>query len=78
MSAYTKMTGLGLTFCLLSIVSCSTKLDPNLVIGESSVMCVPSQTTKCVYVSKGFLKEHAKLFDELIRTKSALKMCQEK
>ena len=59
--------------CLLSIVSCSGKLDPNLVIGESSLMC----DLDCVVVTKGFIKEHANLFDELIRTKASLKMCQE-
>ena len=74
MSVSTKLIGLGVICCGLSIVSCSTKLDPNLVIGEASVQC----TTDCVAVTKGFVKEHATLFDELIRTKAALKMCQEK
>jgi hypothetical protein len=55
-------------------VSCANKLDPNLVIGESTVEC----KVDCVSVSKGFIKEHATLFDELIRTKASLKMCQEK
>jgi hypothetical protein len=31
-----------------------------------------------VSVSKAFLKEHADLFDEAIRLKAALKVCQEK
>jgi hypothetical protein len=74
MSALQKMTGFGVMLCLLSIVSCSTKLDPNLVIGEAAIHCKED----CVVVTKGFVKEHANLFDELIRTKSALKMCQEK
>ena len=74
MSAFTKMTGFGAICCLLSIASCSTKLDPNLVIGDASVNCERG----CVTVTKGFIKEHANLFDELIRTKAALKMCQEK
>jgi hypothetical protein len=74
MSAWQKMTGLAVMLCLLSTVSCSTKLDPNLVIGESSLRC----DLDCVVVTKGFIKEHAKMFDQLIRTKAALKMCQEK
>ena len=69
-----KMIGFAAICCLLSTVSCSTKLDPNLVIGEASVQC----SSDCVSVTKGFVKEHANLFDELIRTKAALKMCQEK
>lgn len=59
---------------LLSIVSCASKPDPNLVIGEATVQC----KANCVSVSRGFVKEHADLFDELVRTKAALKMCQEK
>lgn len=43
------------------------------MIGEASVVC----TQDCVPVTKGFVKEHAALFNELIRTKAALKMCQE-
>ena len=73
MSVLQKMTRFVGMLCLLSIVSCSAKLDPNLVIGESSLMC----DLDCVVVTKGFIKEHANLFDELIRTKASLKMCQE-
>lgn len=69
-----RMIGLGLMCCLPITASCSTKLDRNAPIGGATVQC----QADCVQVSKGFVKEHAELFDELIRTKAALKMCQEK
>ena len=74
MSVLQKTIGLGVMLCLPSIVSCSPKLDPNLVIGEATLQC----KVDCVSVSRGFVKEHATLFDELIRTKAALKVCREK
>lgn len=43
------------------------------MIGEATLQCQKA----CVSVSKGFVKEHAELFDELIRTRAALKMCHE-
>lgn len=60
--------------CLGSIVSCSSKLGLNVPASDATVQC----KTDCVSVSKAFVKEHANLFDELIRTKAALKTCQEK
>lgn len=74
MSVWQKMTGLGAILCSLTIANCASKLDPNAPIGGATVQC----QADCVQVSKGFVKEHAELFDELIRTKAALKMCQEK
>ena len=65
--------GLGWMCCLLNIASCSTKPE-TVLIGESTTQC----ETDCVAVSKGFILEHAKLFDALKRTKEALKVCTEK
>jgi hypothetical protein len=33
---------------------------------------------ECVSVSRAFVKEHANLFDEVIRLRAALKLCQER
>jgi len=63
-----------LIFCLLSIVSCASKRDPNLAIGAATLQC----QVECVSVSKAFVKEHAELFDEDIKLRAALKLCNEK
>lgn len=57
-----------------SIVSCSTKPAPNVPASDASVQC----TVDCVSVTKAFVKEHANLFDELIRTKAALEEARKK
>ena len=63
-----RITWLLLTLLLLSCVSCQGKLDRRIPLDAATVQC----QTDCVSVSKAFLKEHADLFDELIRTKAAL------
>lgn len=73
MSVSQKVIGLGAIFCLLTIVSCDSKLVPNVPLGEMTLQC----TKDCVSVSKAFIKEHAELFDEDIKLRAALKMCRE-
>lgn len=60
--------------CLSGIGACSTKPAPSVPSSDATVHC----TTECVSVSKAFIKEHALLFDELIRTKAALEDCRKK
>jgi hypothetical protein len=43
-----------------------------VLIGDATVQC----TTDCVQVSKGFLKEHAELFNEAIRLRAELAQCR--
>lgn len=68
-----KMLGLLLISCSLSIASCASKPDHNAPIGPATLQC----SSDCVPVSKAFVKEHADLFDELIRTRAALARCHE-
>ena len=54
--------------CWLSFVSCSHEPDRKITPSPATAQC----TTDCTSVSNAFLKEHADLLDELIRTKAAL------
>lgn len=74
MTVWQKTIGLGLMCSLVSTGGCAQRVDPRFDPGNSSVQC----STDCVAVTKGFLLEHAALFEELIRTKAALKLCVEK
>ena len=74
MRVFEKMIGVAVICCSLSIASCVSRPDPNLSIGASTVAC----TVDCVPVSKAFVKEHAELFDEVIRLRAALKLAHEK
>lgn len=69
-----KMIGLLVIGCLCSSVSCAKKPALNVLVGDATVEC----KTDCVAVSKGFVREHGQLLDEVIRTRAALKLCQEK
>jgi hypothetical protein len=73
MNQLPKMIGLLMMGLWATTASCASKV-PNVPASDATVQC----HTDCVQVSKAFLKEHADLFDEVIRTKSALKLCQEK
>ena len=66
---------IGLLSMLLwwSIGACD-KRPASVLIGDATAQC----TVDCVSVSKGFLKEHANLFDEVIRLRADKKLCQEK
>jgi hypothetical protein len=72
------MTRLLWIFCLLNIVACSSKPVPKAAFSDASVQCDTLKRTDCWSVTPAYVKEHANLFDELIRTKAALKLCQEK
>ena len=58
----------------LSFVSCANRPDPRIPLSPATAQC----TVDCVSVSKAFAKEHADLFDEVIRTRAALEQCREK
>lgn len=59
---------------MLSTAACAEKSAPRIDPGGATVQCKQD----CISVNKAFVVEHAYLFDELIRTKAALKVCQEK
>lgn len=65
--------GLLAMLCSLSFVSCASK-PKSVLIGAATVQC----QSECVSVSKAYVKEHADLFDEVIRLKASLKICTEK
>ena len=69
------MTGMLLILCLMSTVSCALKPVPRPASG-ATVRCAADED--CVSVSKAFVREHGELFDENIRLKAALKLCNEK
>lgn len=55
--------------------SCVSKPDPKPdPPSGATVAC----TTDCFSVSTAFIREHAQLFDEVVRLRAALKLCQEK
>lgn len=60
--------------CLSGFVSCASKPAPSVPANAATVQC----TTDCVAVSKAFIKEHADLYDEVIRLRAALKFQSEK
>ena len=69
-----KMIGL---LAILSFNGCgilSSKPVPSVPASDATVQCQKD----CVSVSKAFIKEHGNLFDEAIRLRASLKMCQEK
>jgi hypothetical protein len=55
------------------MVSCASKV-PKVPASNAEAGC----KVDCVPVTKAFLKEHAELYDQLIRVKTNLKNCQEK
>ena len=62
---------------MLSLSSCgilNSKPAPSVPASDASVQC----RQDCVSVTKAFVKEHANLYDEAIRLRASLKMCQEK
>ncbi len=67
------MTGLLLMLLWVSIGACVNKHKP-VLIGEATVQC----KVDCVSVSKGYLREHAQLFDEVIRLRADLDLCKKK
>ena len=54
--------------CLLSSANCAPKSDLRTPLSPATTQC----TVECVPVSKAFIKEHAELFDEVIRLRAAL------
>lgn len=57
--------------CLLSTASCAR---PIVSSSPGTVQCL----NDCVTVTKGILKEHAQLFDETIRLRDALSICEKR
>ena len=66
-----------LIFSISSIVSCRTPSAPNPVEVDASVNC-RRPADKCIAVSRAFVDEHARLFDQVIRLKAALKICEKR
>jgi hypothetical protein len=64
------MIGLLAMLCSVSIVSCTPKPSP-VPHHDATVRC----TTDCVSVSKAFVKEHALLFNEVIKLRAEVKDC---
>ena len=70
-----KMIGLLLIGCLPLIGSSCTRPDLNGVpASDATVQC----KTDCWSVSKAFVKEHAVLFNEVVKLRAALEACREK
>lgn len=63
---------------LMSIGGCASKLVPRAPSSAASVQCEDGTGNHCWSVTPAYVKEHALLFDEVIRLRAALKMCQEK
>ena len=62
--------------CFSSFVSCRTTPAPNTVEVEASANChLPGD--QCIAVTRAFVMEHAILFEQTIRLKAALKVCQQ-
>lgn len=59
---------------LLSVTSCQSKPAQSIPASDATVQCQKD----CIAVSKAFVKEHANLFNEVIRTKAALEDCRKK
>ena len=59
---------------LLGTVSCAGNKVPEVPASASSVRCMQD----CVSVTKAFVKEHADLFDEAIRLRAALAICEKR
>ena len=66
---------LGLIVCFSSFVSCRPLPAPNTVEVEASVHCT-APVDKCIAVTRAFLDEHFRLFEQNIKLKQALKSCQ--
>lgn len=60
--------------CLMSSVSCVSKPARSAAPSAATTRC----QVDCVIVSRAFVKEHADLFDEVIRCRAALKLAHEK
>lgn len=73
------LTTILLLMCsLVSIGGCFNKPVPKAAYSDASVACDQAVRKDCWSVTPAYVKEHANLFDELIRTKAALKVCTEK
>ena len=60
--------------CLLATVSCAGNTFPNVPASAASVNCHGD----CVLVTKALVKEHAELFEEVIRLRAALAICEKR
>jgi len=77
MRRFSVVTILLWTCSLLSIGGCFSKPVPKAAFSDASVSCDQKVRKDCWSVTPAYVKEHANLFDELIRTKAALKMCRQ-
>lgn len=66
-----RMIGLLWILCLLSTVSCGRAIVSS---ADNTVQC----KADCAFVSKALIKEHAELFDEVIRLREALAICEKR
>ena len=67
-----KTISLWLMLSLVTIVSCTTKPVPSVPASDATVQCEKD----CWSVSKAFVKEHANLFNEVIKLRAALEECR--
>lgn len=74
MTRLAKMIGLVAMLFLASCGLFGNKPGPNVPSSDATVQCQKD----CVSVSKALVKEHADLFDEVIRLRAALEVCREK
>ena len=72
---WTSAISLLLIVSFSSIASCRSLPPPNTVEVEASVNC-KGPADKCIAVTRSFVDEHARLFDQVVRLKAALKICQ--
>jgi len=72
-----RMMTLLLMCSLVSIAGCFSKPVPKAASSDASVSCDPTVRKDCWSVTPAFVKEHAQLYDELTRTKAALKFCNQ-
>ena len=68
------MIGPLLMLSLVTTASCTRKVVPSVPANDATVQC----TVDCWSVSKAFVKEHAALFNEVIRLREALDTCNKK
>ena len=74
-----RLTNATLLLLILSFsgfVSCRTPSAPSTVEVEASVNC-RGPADKCIAVTRAFLDEHLRLFEQNIRLRQALKICQD-
>jgi len=67
----------GMLIIFLLLVGCQSNPVPKAASSDSSVSCDQKIRKDCWSVTPAYVKEHAMIYDELIRTKAALKFCNQ-